>query len=199
MARRRGGLPAARPAARGARREGRRPAAAALPGGGRPGLGSPPAASDDVDVTFRSPALLQLEEPTLLLRGPGAGAEWQRRGPAWPAPQLGPFFLALAGDGAPAAHCSPAAPPHLRNFQRALLSLFRFRTADGERNETDVSGACEALYEADGPRAVRKIKVSRAARRARRSAVRSTDGRPLSGAARGPAGRTAPPAAACAA
>lgn len=100
----------------------------------------------------------------LLGRGTHARADWEARPSPWDDAAADGYARWRRGAVQPLLRAD--LPPHVLDYQRALLSLFQLQIIDGERNETDVSGECEVLYETVSPRVIRKIKVRAAPARA---------------------------------
>ncbi|XP_012263474.2 microsomal triacylglycerol transfer protein [Athalia rosae] len=55
-------------------------------------------------------------------------------------------------------YLDPSDDPSTANLKRGLVSLFQYRTMDGDYHERDASGLCNVTYVSDGPHSFAKVK-----------------------------------------
>ncbi|XP_064073564.1 microsomal triacylglycerol transfer protein [Vanessa tameamea] len=111
-----------------------------------------------IDSEFESLLKFELVSPQLLSRGKHISAEYMAMNSVWDTYSYSTFYAHWKDGLIQTAYLDPKELIDIQNFKRSLLSLFQIQAFDGERQETDISGTCDVLYETLSMKVIRKIK-----------------------------------------
>ncbi|XP_045500727.1 microsomal triglyceride transfer protein large subunit, partial [Colias croceus] len=110
--------------------------------------------SQDSEILLK----FELKSPHLLSRGKHVNADFLPHKSIWDSYPLSTFYALWNKGIIETPYLDLNELTDIINFKRSLISLFQFQVLDGERNETDISGTCQVLYESLSAHVIRKIK-----------------------------------------
>ncbi|XP_068618000.1 microsomal triacylglycerol transfer protein [Battus philenor] len=112
------------------------------------------AAADGAELLLK----FVLHLPQLLAKGKLASADYLPVKSLWDSYQRTEFYAHWSHGLVTQAYLDPEEATDVLNFKKSLISLFQLQLLDGERNETDASGACSASYHSVSGQVIRKTK-----------------------------------------